>query len=341
MRMGADARRPGLVSAGRFLLAVLVTLALLALLIRRAGGGDDLRQALVHASPPAVLGALALGGVALLLATERWRTILRALRRPVAYSRAVYAVLATFPLAAVTPSRLADLLRAVVVRDSVPVVEGMGSVLTEKLFDVQSLLVLALAGALAQGSRGEASELVTAAAVAGLGLFWAGFAWLPRHLRRWLGALDRWPRLAPVGQILHGVEALRRDPRRLAVVLVLSIAGWLFSLMIIVALLRATGSSLPWPLVLLAWPAAIFAGALPITASGLGTRDGAFLLTISGLSPGPVEAAPILAATLLYPLVTSWFYALVGLPFLAHLVRSDPAARRAAFRRAAGRPRVD
>ena len=80
------------------------------------------------------------------------------------------------------------------------------------------------------------------------------------------------------------------------------------------------------------WPLAVFAGALPITISGLGTRDGTFILLVSSLSSGPVDAAPILAATLLYPLVTAWIYSLVGVPCLLYLLHTDPLARRTAQR---------
>jgi len=74
----------------------------------------------------------------------------------------------------------------------------------------------------------------------------------------------------------------------------------------------------PFSLVVTAFPPAIFVGLLPMTIAGMGLREGAMLLLFAP------SAAPsqILAVGLLYSLLTYWFLALAGLPFMTSALSS-------------------
>ena len=303
----------------------MVSLAILWLVVRHLGSGEDLAEALRQIDSRHLLLPLGLSAVSLALSSVRWRVVLRALDAAVSTRRALYVVLATWPGAAVTPSRASDLLRAVLIRDALPLSEGLGSVITEKLFDAQSLFLLAFVGALWSG-------MPEAAAAAGIGViaFWVGLATAPGILRlvSSLGApralTDRLERLAVP------VMRLRRSPGRIAQLVVLSLAAWVLSIAIIGALLWATGADVGWAHVLCVWPMAVLAGVLPFTLSGIGTRDAAFVFLLQALAQQPVASGPVVAATLLYPLVTTWTFAVIGLPFAVHAAHADPAARRLA-----------
>lgn len=311
----------------RVAFALGLTGLIVSLLVRSVGGPLQLVKVFTGVAGGEILVSVALSGFALALAALRWRVVLQTLDRRVSYGRCLYAILATWPIAAITPSRLADLLRAVAVRDAVPLEEGVGSVLTEKVFDLHSLCLLVLVGGILVGQ-------VRAVAAAALLLvaFWIGFFTGPALVRRWVQRFQTTPRLERATALLHAVEGLQRSPRAIITLTILSVSAWLLSTLIIGVLLRATDADLPWSAVLLVWPIAVLAGVLPVTISGLGTRDGTFVFLVRDAVSAPIDTAPILAATLLYPVVTIWIFALIGLPFLAHLVRHDPAARSSARR---------
>lgn len=307
--------------AWRLLLALAVTLGLLAWLLGRVVAPGEMRAAFARLSPADLVRPLALSGVAFLLSALRWRTLLAGLGHAVGYRQALFAVLATWPVAVVTPSRSGDALRAALVRDRVPLAAGLGSVLLEKLLDLQSLALLVAAGALAAG-RG---TLATAALTAVLG-FWLGLFLLPV-------ALGRIARTRLRGRLKERLDAtsdalvrLRRARGRFAAVVAMSLAAWLLSTAILGDLLGTTGQPVAAADLLLAWPAAVVAAVLPFALSGIGARDGVFLGLLSAIRPG-VDPAAVLAATLLYPALTSWVFALVGLPFAARAFAADPALR--------------
>ena len=64
-------------------------------------------------------------------------------------------------------------------------------------------------------------------------------------------------------------------------------------------------------------PLAIFVGLLPLTLSGMGTRDPAFIALFGGLG---VAAEVSLGVGLLYSLYGYWLPALVGLPFMRRVL---------------------
>jgi len=307
--------------AWRLLLAVAVTLGLLAWLLGRVAAPGEMRAAFARLSPADLVRPLALSGIAVLLSALRWRTLLAGLGHAVGYRRVLFTVVATWPVAVMTPSRSGDALRAALVRDRVPLAAGLGSVLLEKLLDLQSLTLLVTAGALATGH----GALATAALAAVLG-FWLGLLLLPR-------ALGRVGRTRLGGRLRERLDAtsdalvrLRRARGRFAAVVAMSVAAWLLSAAILGDLLAATGQPVAAPDLLLVWPAAVAAAVLPFAFSGIGPRDGVFLALLSAIRPS-VDPAAVLAATLLYPVLTSWVFAFAGLPFAARAFAADPALR--------------
>jgi uncharacterized membrane protein YbhN (UPF0104 family) len=264
---------------------------------------------------------LALSAVAVVLSGVRWQMLLAAMGFTPPLRRCLYAVLATWPVATLTPSRSGDLLRAMLLRREVPLVEGMASVVAEKWIDLQSLAAMVALGAAWSGrpawglaALGGLTCLVSAWwALPLLGakvLAWGRPGWLCRRLP---GLLAVVPRSSSARLRLAGVSLL-------------SLAAWALSIWIISDLLIAAGYHVALRHLLLAWPLSVVAAALPLTVTGFGARDGALLLllgTLAGDAAGSRGA--ILAATLVYPLITSWLYAFAGLPFTAHAAHHGAA----------------
>ena len=231
--------------------------------------------------------------------------------QPVPFLRALHAILATWPLAVIIPARAGDLFRSVAIRDLVPVAEGSGSVVAEKAVDVQSLCLLAIAGATVHGAyewAGVAAAILVAEWV---------FVLLVLRFR---GLFDRLPMPAKIrglaAKVTAPLEALVRSPRHLLGVTATSIVAWVNASGIVHVLLMVFRVEvIPFTETLAYWPLAVFAGLLPLTAAGVGTRDAAFLgLVVAGGLPEAAEGG-VLAATLGYSIVATFLLALLGLPF--------------------------
>lgn len=295
----------------KFLLGLTVTALVVWALFRFVGGREALGKTLEQARWiwiwPGVLFLL----FNLYLSAERWRSIVETMDFQLPLKPAFNAVMVTWPLSLFTPSRASDLLRAYLVRDRVPVWQGGGSVLAEKLIDVQSLCILAMLGSAIQGLWLwflVALGLLVAEWFAVLFLVW-GTGWV-----------RRWPKLEALAEkirrALESLYALARKPHRLLLVCFLSMLAWVGSFVIILSLLAVVNVSLPLTQIMALWPLAIFVGQLPLTLAGMGTRDLAFYSLLVTLNAGQVDKAAILTATFLYALVVTWFPAILGIPFV-------------------------
>ncbi len=308
--------------ARRSLLVLAATLGLLGLLVGRFIRLGDLLAAFGRIAPASLVLPFLLSGAALFLSAFRWKTLLRGLGHGLPYRSCLFAVIATWPIAVLTPSRSGDALRAALVRDRVPLAAGLGSVFVEKLIDLQSLGVLLAAGAVANGRYPLA--VVTLATVA---VFWVGLFQAPEALRRVLSSRAGEQLHARLEATTRSLSRLRRARGPLGAVVAMSIAAWLLTAAIVHELLVAAGQDVPPSDLLLAWPAAVVASAIPLAFSGIGARDGVFLALLASIRPG-IDPAATLSATLLYPLLTSWTFAVIGLPFAARAVAADPDLRR-------------
>lgn len=294
---------------------VAVTALVIVVLITGLSDASSLEQALERARWGWLLAATGLMGVVLALGTLRWRLVLLAMGVSLSYRRALRAVLAAWPFALITPSRAGDLLRSVAIRDRVGMLEGSSSVITERLVDIQSLLLLAALGGLW-------AERWWLAGLAGLGLVaeWTAALVLLRH-RDWLFGLPLVSRLEPrLQRLLRGLDALRQRPASLAAVSLTSMCSWLVAMVLVYCLMQSFGAGVSLAQVIALWPMAIFVGMLPLTLAGMGTRDAAFLYLLGALTEH--QEAATLAATLSYAAITTWLPAALGVPWMLLEMRS-------------------
>ncbi len=315
----------------RLAATLLVTIAVLWLLLRRFGGGGTFAAVISGASPSWMAIALCASSACVLLGAERWRLVLAAMGHELRFRRSLEVVLATWPLAMVTPSRASDLLRPLAVRDTVPIAAATGSVLVEKAMDLLVLLLFSAAGAAAQG-------LWIWAAVVGV-LSVAEVAVIATVLinRGWL---ERLPvlrgRTAAIEQLFAALGALRRAPLQLLPPALASLGIRFLTIAILHALLVSVGARMRLFDTMTLWPVAALVGIAPLTLAGIGTRDAAFihLLAERGSSVDPTQ---VLAATVGYSAIAIGVFAVVGLPFMIREMLRDRGAH-AAPRRYANTP---
>ena len=293
-------------------LPILMTCVVLVGLFWWASGQQSLTTMLQKAQwqwlwAPALLVCFNMG-----LAAFRWAAIVKTAGYTMLWREGMYAILATWPLALLTPGRASDLLRPYIVRHRFPMAEGMSSVVVEKMIDVQSLCILVLVGSVWHGLWSW-----FAFALVGLICAWGGVALLLyTSLLEWIKArpyLNKFSKL--FDQFFSIFEHFRAQPLRFVYVCSLSLLAWCVALLIIWSLLHIFGAPLPVSHVVSLWPIALFIGQLPITFAGMGTRDASFLALIMLTSPQNVPQAGILSATFSYALLTTWMPAVLGLPW--------------------------
>jgi uncharacterized protein (TIRG00374 family) len=297
----------------RFAIAIVATLAIMVLLVERFGSG--LGDVLRGVRPGWVMVALAMSTAAVLLGALRWQIVLESMRYRLGFARSLEAVLATWPLAVVTPSRANDLLRAVAVRQTVPLAAGTGSVLAEKVVDLSLLLLLAAIGAALESLWAWAGLLA-----AMLVVLVAGVALLLSRRE----AVTRWPGLRSRAQAILDLflafDALFAAPGRLAAAGAVSLVIRGLTLGITYALLRGVDADVGFLDVLGLWPVAMLAGLAPVTLGGMGTRDATFIYLLEARGHH-VTPSSVLAATVGYSAVAVWFFAALGLPFMLRASR--------------------
>lgn len=311
----------------RRLVGIAVSLGILALLYWRVdpkallavlGGSDPAWLALgvILMAPPLTVSACRLAAL-----------MPRGTSLPLA--EALRLVLIAGALNMVLPSKLGDIAKAwfMCQRGHLSGPAALSLTVYEKGWDLLALLAFCALGLLAL-PKTEPILLPLAAAVAsglvlGLllllsGAFARGFferaeRIAPAALRQRLASLAlSW--LAMLGNVLDDRSRLRR-------VVGASLLIWLLHLIQIWVFILALGGGVPLVATLALVPLAIFAGLLPFTFAGIGTRDAALVFLLAPYLEAPVAAALGLLCTLRYVLP-----ALAGLPFLSRSLVRDTVA---------------
>jgi uncharacterized membrane protein YbhN (UPF0104 family) len=294
------------VAASRLLRSLLIAVAL--------GAGVALVLA-ATASLPATLGALArfrwAVAPAVILAVVvnwalrfvKWHFYLRCLEVPLAWQPSLRVFLAGFAMA-ISPGKLGEVLKAVLVRDLVgtPVSRTASGVMAERLTDVAGLVALGALGATAL-PRGPAllSGIAVAlvAAVAALRSPAVG-----RRARSLLPARL----IEPVRSFVHGGRELLA-PGALAVGLGLSVVSWLFECIAFWLVLDGLGVAPPLRVATFVYAFASLAGAVSMLPGGLGVAEGSLTGLLAGFGIALPQAA---AATLLVRAATLWLAVALG-----------------------------
>ena len=245
--------------------------------------------------------AFAVAAIQPLLTALRLNLYLKASQLDKPYGRCLSAILAAMSLNAVLPARGGDLVKVTFLEDDLQQLPPMvGVTILERVFDILILCLLALGGALLTDNP-TATRLALMATCAPVGALLA------------LNFADKVPLVG--GKLSTLAQACRTAlgaPRLLIGAWAAAIVCWTSNLLVMSLLLKAVGAQIGFGTVAATMPLAILVGILPLSISGMGTRDGALVLLLKGVAaPGVV-----LAGTLLYTAAVYWLLALIGLAFL-------------------------
>lgn len=267
----------------------------------------------------------------LALDAERLRVIFDC-RSRISFLRMGHLVLASWALNGVTPSRMGEFSLAYFLRrrGAARLSTALSGLIFNKVLSLASLAMLvvpaALVGDISQKGRLGLLLLWGALLLFIVAQYFIDLRRLPRLLA-WVEAVPfgaKLARLAIENRAMTG--ELLRSPARLGAVVGMSLLVWLVNLLQVYLLFACLDVMMPVGSFMLAVPAALLVGMLPITINGMGTRDVVLVWMLHGVAdPARVAAVAMLVSARL------WILCLAGLPFfrreLASGLHADAQAR--------------
>ena len=300
---------------------------------------------------------LSLAMVVPLTMLTAWRLqILAPARANIGFAEANRLILVASALNIVLPSKMGDIAKAYFMtkRSAMSGALSLSIVIVEKMSDTLSLLLWCAFGLTLYPQKDALFWMLTALVIFGLiaGVVLLGSRIVARFFFRSAA------RIIPAGKIdppksanrmdssrgedgfaetnkMHRLEAGWRemqdffltDKLRLTGVSVLSVFIWFLHMLQIWLFILALRSFAPFVAALGLTPLAIFAGLLPITFAGIGTRDAALIFLFRGYLDAPAAAALGLLCTARYLLP-----AVAGLPVLHNYLGKFQPFRKRAFK---------
>jgi hypothetical protein len=248
-------------------------------------------------------------GLSLYFITRRWQTLLSSMGFEVPPWKCFSVLMAAYPLTAVTPSKAGDFVRAYYLKDEIPMTRTIGSVLTEKIFDVVVLIAFSLLG------------MIYCQCYEFIWLFVISLALISLFvlvLRRGLSLPISSSWNDRIDNIALSMRSLL-DNRALFVKITLySILIWILAMLQILMFFFALDIDVDLLYLFANMPIAIFIGMLPISIGGMGTRDAAIIFLFSDYG----TISELLAVGILFSLFRYWLLSVIGLLFMNRLTKN-------------------
>lgn len=238
--------------------------------------------------------------------TRRWKMFLSAMGFAIPLRQCFNVLMATFPLTAVTPSKAGDFVRAYYLKDEIPVTRTVGSVLSEKVFDVVVLIAFSLLGTIYY----QRYELIW--------LFFISLALVSLFvlvLQRGLSLPISSSWNDRIDNIALSMRSLLDNRILFLKTALYSIIIWTLAMLQILMFFYALDIDMDLLYLFANMPIAIFIGMLPVSIGGMGTRDAAIIFLFSGYG----AVSELFAIGILFSLFRYWLLSIIGLPFMQKL----------------------
>ncbi len=252
-----------------------------------------------------------------LCCTYRWLGVLRAQERTrISFSTALRAVMLANVLNAFLPSKSGDMAKALYLKRRCGISTGIGTVIVERLVDFSMLGMLGIAGFF--GSSAGWGLPAGCILLGGATLAFLIITFIPLNF------------IPLPGKVAHAAGAVRSvsrkwvaNPGAVARTLGGSFGNWCLAGFIVCTVASALHRGVNWGHLISVFPLAILAGLVPVTISGIGTRDAAFVVLLTGSMPR--EAATLVGIG--YTFFAYWFVALLSLPWVIREIACFLSAR--------------
>lgn len=238
--------------------------------------------------PAHAAGAIAILLLFTLTKAERWRTILGMQGKKITIGRAFSVYSASLYLGFLTPGRVGDFIKSIFLMSAgMPAGKAFYSSLLDRLFDLLFLVVIGYVSFLSFPGifRNQLlmSSLILAVVISiAMALFWR------RDILRKIAS--RFVSGAAPGSVRDNIERVINDligefdtlsRRGIVKIILLTMAAWILHYGVFVLLADGLGTGASVHILVVSVSAAIFTALIPVSLSGLGTRDIVLILIFS------------------------------------------------------------
>lgn len=252
--------------------------------------------------------AIVLLFIIILLEVKRWQTVLCAMGYSISFKRCFNVLMSSLPLTSITPSKSGDIIKAYYLKAEIPIVRTIGSVLTERVFDIFTLVLFSLIGMVfLQRFEFAGAALIILSGISVIFFLPCFHSDNPVN-SSWKNKLYN---------ITLSMKTLTKNRRVFSSVMLYSILIWFSSIIQAVIFFYAIGVLIPLSITMANIPIAIFIGLLPVTLGGMGTRDAAIIFLFSGYA----TSSELLSVGILFSILKYWLPSLIGIPFTRKLMR--------------------
>lgn len=242
------------------------------------------------------------------IAVFRWQLILKVAGYPLPFWRCFNILMGVLPLSSITPSKSGDVIKAYYLKDEIPMSITIGTVFTERVFDVLSLIILSFIGSMFY-FKIEFLMILTPALLIISGLLF----FIPNSVLRIPFIKDSWNN--KLQNMTHSMRSLTNNRKAFFVISLLSLASWILAVFQTVLFFYALHINIPFLFTMANVPIAIFIGLIPVTLGGMGTRDAAIILLFSEYA----QANQLLSVGILFSLIRYWLPSIIGIPFMKRM----------------------
>ena len=264
---------------------------------------------LSHANILYLFIALLLLFVIILIITKRWQIILETMGYNFQYKECFDLIMGAIPLASITPSNLGDVIKAYYLKDNIPASKTIGGVITERMFDVLTLVLFSLIG-MTFCKRYELAFIaliILFCIIAVFLLAHAGFNFRLPIKSSWNEKIQN---------LILSMKLLT-NKKGFLIILSCSLLTWFISIVQTLTFFYALDISVPLVFAMANIPIAIFIGLIPVTLGGMGTRDAAIIFLFFEYA----TSSQLLGVGILFSIFRYWLVALIGIPFMRKMMK--------------------
>lgn len=251
--------------------------------------------------------------VTFLILSSRWRMILASMGEKLPVATAYQAFAGGMIISDLTPGRIGEFARPILVKDRVDLSRGMASVAIDRYADILTTFFLGLIGMLLLA--GHIAHLALAVIFILLIVVFSLAFWFKRPF--FLKLIDRFSTTgwgtARLSEIAHSLDRALNEVSDIKVLMIKSIlitaTAWIFHALRIVLIARSVGFDAPLYMLFLLQPLVSALALVPITISGLGLVEGGLAALLGGVG---IPAASGISIALMDRAITVAFHILVG-----------------------------
>jgi len=267
--------------------------------------------------------ALIVNGIAVVVKSLKWKLIVSTLKKEISLSASIRAFLIGFSFSVLTPAKLGDFIRAFYIRDEqCNLGRALSSVVTDRLVDIVMLFSFAFIGILVfsvvfhREILSVSLLILLAVAIASAVYIVTNKSLLSWLLRPFFNIFIPHHHKKTIAEyyddFFSGLSVFFNDKKTFLLVMIVGIFSWIPPFVYAYLLALSIGISLDLTFFIIVIPIISLLDLLPISISGIGTRDAA-LIFLFGFQGIPPETA--VAFSLLYLFMSYWLVALIGALF--------------------------